>query len=43
MFIGFIFIITGPIILYFATSVLLPDPVDEHLNNPTAHYFTRQS
>ncbi len=40
MFIGFIFIISGPIILYFATSVLLPDPVDEHLNNPTAHYFS---
>ena len=40
VFLGFIFIISGPIILYFATNVLLPNPVDEYLNNPTAHYFS---
>ena len=40
MFLGFLFIIAGPIILYFATRVLLPDPGDEQFSNPTAHYFS---
>jgi hypothetical protein len=40
MFLGFLFVISGPIILYFTTRVLLPDPGDEHFSNPTAHYFS---
>lgn len=40
MFLGFLFVISGPIILYFATRVLLPDPGDAQFNDPSAHYLS---
>ena len=36
---GFLYVVTGPILLFLATSLLLADPVDAGPGDARAHYF----
>lgn len=38
-FLDFLFMITGPVLTFFATSVLLPDSSDAEQNDIRGHYF----
>jgi hypothetical protein len=38
-FAGFLYIVSGPMILFLATAVMLPGPPDAESENPNAHYL----
>ena len=38
-FLDFLFMIAGPVLTFFATSVLLPDPSDAEQDDIRGHYF----
>ncbi len=39
-FAGFLYIVTGPILLFFATDLMLPEPSHPESSDLRAHYFT---
>lgn len=38
-FSGFLYIVTGPILIFFATSLMAPDPGEAHSIDQRGHYF----
>ena len=39
-FAGFLYIVTGPILIFFATDLMLPEPSHPESSDLRAHYFT---